>query len=171
MEYMQIIINIGCTFVLLIGILMTFLGLAGNLLILLTAIAYAFYNQFENIDYAILTILLAAYITGEAIEFIAGILGAKKAKASKRTMVAAFLGTLIGGLWGTAILPLVGSLVGAFIGAFISSVVAEYTKTKDIEQSKVVAMAVVKGQLIGTVVKASIAVAMVTLVIYNLPWR
>ena len=81
------------------------------------------------------------------------------------------MGTLIGGLWGTAILPLVGSLVGAFIGAFISSVVAEYTKTKDIEQSKVVAMAVVKGQLIGTVVKASIAVVMVTLVIYNLPWR
>lgn len=168
---MHLLINIGFIVVLIVGTGMTLLGFGGNLLILLAAGAYGYYNQFQYIDYAILTLVLAAYILGEIIEFFAGVLGAKQEKASKRTMVAAFLGTIVGGLWGTGLFPLVGSFFGALFGAYISSRIAEYSKTKDAVRAKKVAAAVVKGQLIGTLVKATIAITMVSILLYNLPWQ
>lgn len=170
MEHTVIILNIGFILILIGEVVMTIMGLPGNVLIVLTGLAYGYYNHFEEMDFAILVIVCSIFILGEIIEFMAGLLGAKKEKASKRAMLAPFIGTIIGGIWGTAILPIIGSLIGALLGAFISTALAEYSKTKDITQAKRVAKSVVKGQILGILFKVIAAVSMAILLVYQLKW-
>lgn len=171
MEYTGTIMNIACILFIFGGIIMTIIGLPGNTLILLSGLAYGYYDHFENIDYAILVIVFGIYIIGEIIEFVAGLMSAKKEKASKRAMLALFIGTIVGGIWGTALLPIIGSLLGALLGAFVFTILAEYSKNKDMTQAKRVAKSVVKGQVFGVIIKSAAAVSMAILLIYQLKWQ
>ena len=171
MEYTEIIITILCSIIILGGIIMTMVGLPGNIIIVFVGLAYGYYDRFEHVDYAVLVIIVGVFIVGELIEFWAGLIGAKQEKASKRAVVAAFVGTVLGGIWGTVILPLIGSIIGALVGAFAITAVAEYTKTKDEKQAKRVAIGVLKGQLVGMIFKVVIAVGMAMALIYHLKWQ
>lgn len=62
---------------------MTIMGLPGNTLILLTGLAYGYYDHFDRMDYAVLVIVFGIFIIGEIIEFISGLIGAKKKKHRK----------------------------------------------------------------------------------------
>lgn len=77
----------------------------------------------------------------------------------------------MGGIGGTAVLPIIGSLLGALLGAFIVTVLAEYSKTKDLAQARKVAKSVVKGQIFGVIIKSAAAVGMAILLIYQLKWQ
>ncbi|MDF2633557.1 MAG: hypothetical protein K0R78_431 [Pelosinus sp.] len=171
MEYIGLIINIVCIFFVLGGVIMTVIGLPGNTLILLTGLAYGYYDHFENMDYAILVIVFGIYIVGEIIEFAAGLIGARKEKASRRAMLAPFIGTIVGGIWGTALFPIIGSLLGALLGAFVATILAEYSKNKDLAQAKRVAKGVVKGQFFGIIIKSATAVTMASLIVYQIKWQ
>jgi uncharacterized protein YqgC (DUF456 family) len=171
MDYTVVFINIAFVVSVLGGVFMTIMGLPGNILILLTGLLYGYYDHFENVDYAILVITFGIFIIGEIVEFISGLIGAKKEKASKRAMIATSIGTVVGGLWGTAIVPVIGLILGALVGAFAVAALAEYSKTQDIEQAKRVAKSVVKGQIIGILIKAISAVSMAIILIYQLKWH
>ncbi|EIW19845.1 MULTISPECIES: DUF456 domain-containing protein [Pelosinus] len=171
MEYTGLIISILCVLFILAGVVMTIMGLPGNTLILLTGLAYGYYDHFDRMDYAVLVIVFGIFIIGEIIEFISGLIGAKKEKASKRAIFAPFIGTIVGGIGGTAVLPIIGSLLGALLGAFIVTVLAEYSKTKDLAQARKVAKSVVKGQIFGVIIKSAAAVGMAILLIYQLKWQ
>lgn len=171
MEYAGLVIHIVFVFILLGGIIMTIVGLPGNIIILLAGLGYGFYEHFENINYAVLVIVFGIFIVAEIVEFIAGLVGAGKEKASKRAMIAPFLGTIIGAIWGTALLPVIGSLLGALLGAFIVTFLAEYSKTKDSVQAGRVAKGVIKGQVLAILVKTVAAVGMSSLLLYQLKWQ
>ncbi|SFL79958.1 hypothetical protein SAMN04490355_101880 [Pelosinus propionicus DSM 13327] len=171
MEYAGLIISILSVLLILTGVVMTIIGLPGNVLILLTGLAYGYYDQFDRVDYAILVVVFGIFIIGEVIEFAAGMIGAKKEKASKRAMLAPFIGTIVGGIWGTALLPIIGSLLGALVGAFIVTILAEYSKTKDLTQAKKVAKSMAKGQVLGIIIKSATAISMAILLIYQLKWQ
>lgn len=168
---MVIVINIIVSVILLSGVVMTMVGLPGNMIIVLTAVGYGYYNEFQQVSYFVLAIVGGLFVLSEVIEFVAGALGAKKEKASKRAIIAAFLGTFAGGIGGTLILPIIGSIIGALVGAFASAALAEYTKEKDEEQAKRVALGVLKGQIFGMILKTTTAVAMVIILMYQLPWH
>lgn len=171
MESTVMIANIAFILAILAGVIMTIIGLPGNLIILLTGLLYGYYDHFDKMDYAILVIVLGIFIIAEIIEFVAGVVGAKKEKASKRAMFATFIGTIVGGIWGTAILPVLGSLLGALCGAFIATAVAEYSKTKDLDQAKRVGKSVLKGQIIAIIIKSTAAVSMAIILLYQLNWH
>ena len=171
MEYTAMLINILFSIIILGGVIMTMIGLPGNIIIVLTGIAYGYYDGFEHVDYAVLVIIVGVFILSELIEFGAGLIGAKKEKASKRAVVAAFAGTVLGGVWGTALFPIIGSILGALLGAFVTTAFAEYTKTKNKEQAKRVAMGVIKGQIFGIIVKTATAAGMAIALIYQLKWQ
>lgn len=171
MDHMVLIMNIVFILTLLGGVMMTVMGLPGNILIILAGFAYGYYEHFETIDYAILVIVVIIFVVSEIIEFVAGLIGARKEKASKRAMVAPFIGTILGGVWGTAIFPVIGSLLGALFGAYSITALAEYSKTKDILQAKRVANSVIKGQIFGVLIKAAAAVSMTVLLLYQLKWQ
>lgn len=171
MEYIVVLINILFSAILVGSVMMTMVGLPGNIVIILAAMIYGYYDKFQHVDYGVLLIVGGVFIATEVFDFLAGILGAKKEKASKRAILTAGLGTLLGGIVGTAILPIIGSIGGALLGAFIGAGVAEYTKVKDKEQAKRVAIGVVKGQIFGMIVKTTAAVGMVISLIYQLKWH
>ena len=171
MEHAALLVNVLFSVILLGSVIMTIVGLPGNFMIVLTGLAYGYYDHFEHIDYTVLAIVVGILIIGEVIEFGAGVIGAKQGKASKRSMVAAVIGTVIGGIWGTAILPLIGSILGALLGAFTFTALAEYTKMKNVQQAKQVAMSVLKGQIVGMIFKTAAAVGMAIILIDQLQWH
>ena len=154
--------------VLLVGLVLTAAGFAGNWLILFAAIGYAWYDGFQHLEYAALVIIGVIFVIGEILEFISGIIGAKRKKAAKRTIPAAMLGAFLGGIWGTGMLPLLGSLLGAVMGAYAAAAVAEYTKVGDWTLAQEVALSVAKGQFIGAVLKLAAALGMIGVTVYYL---
>jgi uncharacterized protein YqgC (DUF456 family) len=169
-EFTHALANLIFLALLFLGVLLTMLGFSGNVAIMLVAIAYGFYDRFDHVDCAVLVILFAIFLLGEVADFLCGFWGARKVRASKRTMFAAMVGAAAGGIWGTLLLPVVGSLLGAFAGSFAASLLAEYSKTGDWERAQRVAAAVVKGQAVGTMIKVVVAVIMVITLICQLHW-
>jgi len=165
-----IVLNVLFCMILFVGVMTTMMGLPGNILIVIAGLSYGYYENFAHIDYATLVIIVGAFIISELIEFVAGVIGARKEKASKRGMVAAFVGTIIGSIGGTMILPVIGTLLGAFAGAAVSTILAEYSKTKDIKLAKRVGIGVVKGQFVGMVIKVVTAIGMAIGLVYQLKW-
>jgi hypothetical protein len=156
--------------IVLTGVGLTLVGLPGNIVIFLTALGYGFYDGFVHFDQRFFIILLGALLLGEAVEFLAGAMGAKKAKASRRAIFSAFIGAVAGGIMGTAVFPLLGTLVGAVLVSFGFSYWAEYSKTGDAAQSSRVARSVAKGLVVGTLFKLAVAVGMATGIVLRLPW-
>ncbi len=152
--------------VLIGGIFLTAIGFAGNWLILLIALGYGWYDGFSHLEYSALVIIVVIFVVGELLEFLAGLIGAKRHKAAKRTIPAAMLGAFIGGIWGTGMLPLIGSVAGAVLGAYAAAAVAEYSKNQDWTRAQEVALGVAKGQFVGVFAKLLAAVAMVGVVAY-----
>lgn len=170
MELNIVVVNLLLVIVLLCGISLTMTGLPGNLLVLLAALGYGYWEGFNYFSATFLWIIFGAFIIGETIEFIAGAVGAKREKASGWAVTAAVLGAIMGSIIGTSIVPLLGSLLGAMAGAFAASFGAEYLKTRDPAKAKRVAQGVMVGQIVGMIVKFSIGMGMVAAIIANLPW-
>lgn len=167
---LELLINIFFCIIILSGVFLTLIGLPGNLLIVLSGVAYGYYHHFEHVNYIVLGMVILIFIMSECIEFIAGVMGAKKEKASKRSMVAAFLGTILGGIGGTILLPIIGSMIGALLGAFAAAALAEYTKEKNKEQAKRVGISVLKGQIFAMILKLTAAVGMSIALLYQVQW-
>jgi uncharacterized protein YqgC (DUF456 family) len=171
MEYSLLLMNVIVVLLLLGSVGMTLIGMPGNVLILLIALGYGYLENFAHINLQVLLILLGALVAGELVEAVAGAIGAKKEKASKRAVFAAFFGGLVGGIIGTGVIPVIGSIAGAILGGFAGSYLAEYSKSKDPDQASRVAQSVIKGQILGLVVKIAIATGMILYIITKIPWQ
>lgn len=88
------------------------------------------------------------------VDYAAGVLGARRAGASRWGMVGAFLGLVVGLFFG---LP--GLIVGPAVGAML----LEYAKDPDFRRATRAGAGVFVGFLLGTAVKYALAVAMVGL--------
>lgn len=168
MDIGVIAINILVAVLLFLGVILTMISLPGNWFILVVAALYGFSTGFVHLSIPYLLMLLALVLLGEAVEFAAGALGAKRQQASKQAMLAAVVGGVAGGLAGTAVLPVIGSIGGALAGAFGFSYFAEYAATGSREQSRRVASSVLVGQIIGMVVKLAIAIGVTVAVVSKL---
>lgn len=170
MELSIIIINILILLILFSGLVMTLIGLPGNTVIFCTTLAYAFYDNFIHISVGDLAIVLGAILVGELFETLTAAIWAKKEKASKLAIGVAVIGAMVGGILGTMIVPIIGSFAGALAGGFVSSYIAEYRTTKNGVQAWRVALSVVKGQILGIVIKFSVATSIILYVLIQMPW-
>ena len=111
----------------------------------------------------LLACLLLACI-GEAIEFFAGVLGARQAGASRRGMI----GSLIGGILGIFVftpvfffMPLFGALLGAILGTFLGAVIGELTADQATMKGAIrPALGATIGRVLGTMSKVGIAMVL-----------
>lgn len=107
-----------------------------------------------------LAILLAG--VGELLEFLAGVLGAKKGGASRRGMIGSLIGGIVGAIVLTPLLPIpvVGTLIGALIGTFAGAVVFElsHPENNDVRDTVKPAVGATIGRLLGTLAKVPIAI-------------
>lgn len=153
------------------GAFLNLLGLAGNWVMLGSMVAHRFIADPESVwavHWSSLVLLLFLALLGEALEFVAGLMGAGKAGSSKRGLILAFAGSIFGasigfGL-GNAVVPVLGGIVGVFLlgagGALLGAVLGETWKGRSLEESMEVGRGAFVGRLIGTLSKSFVGAAM-----------
>jgi len=100
-------------------------------------------------------------LVGEALEAGAGAAGTKAGGGSRRGMVGAMIGGLVGAIAFTPLIPIpvVGTLIGALVGTFAGAVIAERTShaPPDAQSTLKAAGGATAGRLLGTLSKTMIA--------------
>lgn len=152
-----------------VAILAILVGLAGTILPALPGVPLVFaglvtiawLGDFQRIGWPTLTALGVMTILAVAADFVATLLGAKRAGASKLALVGAAIGSIAGIFTG-----LVGLLVFPFIGA----VAGEWIARQKLDQASRVGLATWLGMVIGALVKLAIAIAMVGVFVVAYFW-
>jgi uncharacterized protein YqgC (DUF456 family) len=136
------------------------LGLAGTVLPLLpgTVLVWggivlgAWIDDFARVGTATVVVVSVLAALAWALEYVAGLMGAQKAGASRQALLGAAVGTVVGlfmGLVGVLFMPLVGAAMG------------EYVARKDQSRAVKVGVATWVGIMVGLIAKVVLAFIMV----------
>ena len=153
------------TIVAFAGLISHIFGFPGNFIILADSILLGWYDGFKEVSVKILIILLVLALFAELVEFILGILGAKKYKSSNKAIVGSIVFGLIGGILGIPFFFGIGAVIGAFIGAFVGAFLVEYILAKNVDRAMKSGWGAFLGRLAGTFFKGAIGIAMIVIVI------
>jgi uncharacterized protein YqgC (DUF456 family) len=154
-------------FISIAGLISHVFGLPGNFIILGASILFGWYGGFKEVTLTTLIVLLALALLGELIEFIVGILGAKKYKSSNKAIVGSIVFGIIGGILGIPFFLGIGAVIGAFIGAFVGAFFVEFVLQKNVDRAMKSGWGAFLGRLAGAFFKGAIGVTMVVIVIVN----
>ena len=137
----------------LIGLAGTVLPLLpGTLLVWAGILVGAWIDDFTRVGITTVVIISVLAVLAWALDFVAGLLGAKRAGASKLALIGAAVGTVVGifmGLVGVLFMPLVGAAIG------------EYWAQKDQQRAAKVAVATWLGLMLGMIAKVVLSFVMV----------
>ena len=141
-------------------VLLIVAGIAGTLVPILpgTALVFAglllgaWIDDFARVSGLTVGVLGVLTLVSWAVDYLSGLLGAKKVGATPQAVVGAALGTLLGiftGLWGLIFMPLAGAAIG------------EYIAIRDLVQARRVGVATWIGMMVGAVMKIAITFLMI----------
>jgi len=156
------IIGLGCIFLAAMGLPGTWIFLALAMVIEFCDRWYLGDGETTTFGWFILTVCIFLAALGEFLEFLAGVLGAKRGGSSKMGMWGALIGGIGGAIMGIGIpIPIVGSLMGALIGTFLGALVGELANDSrsDVRDAVAPATGATIGRLLGTLAKIPIAIA------------
>ena len=165
---------------LLVGWLLTVVGLPGNWLMLLSTSVYALSVPSDRTAAILLptiVVLGILAVVGELLETMAGAMGAAQVGGSKRAAALSLIGSFIGGIFGIFVsLPipipwvaqLISAVVFACLGALIGAVLGEKWKGRSLKQCLQVGAAALGGRLLGTLAKMLIGSVMAIIAIIAL---
>lgn len=125
--------------------------LPGTLLVWLGLLLGAWSEDFARVSVGTMVFITFLALFASALDFVAGLMGAKRAQASKLALVGAAVGTVVGlfmGLIGVLFMPLVGAAIG------------EYWAQKNHERAARVALSTWLGIMVGMIAKIVIAFIM-----------
>ena len=136
------------------------IGLAGTVLPALPGTAFvlggivlgAWIDDFTRVGVGTLAVISVLAVAAWVLDYVAGLLGAKKAGASRQALIGAALGTVAGllmGVIGVLFMPLVGAAIG------------EYLARRDEKHALRVGVATWLGILAGLLAKVVIAFVMI----------
>ncbi len=126
--------------------------LPGTLLVWSGVLLGAWIDDFTRVGAGTMAIISVLAVLAWALDFVAGLMGARRVSASKLALVGAAIGTVLGlfmGLVGVLFMPLVGAAVG------------EYWAQRDQQRAAKVAFATWIGLLVGMVAKVVLSFVMV----------
>ncbi len=126
-------------------------ALPGTALVLGGAVLGAWIDDFTRVGGGVITALAVLAVISWVLDYVAGVMGAKKAGASRQALIGAAVGTVVGlfmGIVGVLFMPLVGAAVG------------EYMARRDHEGAMKVGVATWVGLMIGMIAKVVIAFIM-----------
>jgi uncharacterized protein len=135
-------------------------GLAGTVLPVLPGTVFIFggillgawIDDFTRVGVTTLVVIGILAVLAFVLDYVAGLLGAKKAGASKLALVGAAVGTVVGvlmGLVGVLFMPLVGAAIG------------EYIAQNDEKRAVKVGLSTWVGILLGMLAKVGISFVMI----------
>ena len=93
-------------------------ALPGTILVLAGIVLGAWIDDFTRVGWVAISCITVLAVLAWAMDYVAAMLGAKRAGASRQAMVGAALGTVAGifmGLVGVLFMPLVGAAVGEYM--------------------------------------------------------
>ena len=142
-----------CAALVLAGLVGTVLPvLPGTMLVLGGIVLGAWIDDFSRVSMTTVVVVSVLALLAWGLEYAAGLMGAKKAGASKQALLGAAVGTVLGlfmGLVGVLFMPLVGATVG------------EYLAQKDQKRAVKVGIATWVGLMVGLIAKVVLAFIMV----------
>jgi uncharacterized protein YqgC (DUF456 family) len=149
----------------IIGILLILVGLAGLILpalpgaplIFAGALAIAAAHDFTRIGVFTLVVIGLLALMSMVLDHAITLLGARRAGASAWGMLGAVLGLLVGFFFG---------LPGIIVGPAVGAVVFEYWQNPNFTQASRAGMGVFIGFLVGTLVKYTLAFAIIGIVVF-----
>jgi uncharacterized protein YqgC (DUF456 family) len=127
-------------------------ALPGTALVLGGIVLGAWIDDFTRVGAVTLSVVAAIAVLAWVLDYVAGLLGAQKAGASRQALVGAAIGTVAGlfmGLVGVFFMPLVGAAIG------------EYIARRDHGQALKVGTATWVGLMLGMLAKVVLAFTMV----------
>lgn len=127
-------------------------ALPGTLFVLGGIVLGAWIDDFTRVGWATVTVVSVLAVLAWVLDYVAGLMGAKKAGASREALIGAALGTVVGlfmGLVGVFFMPLVGAAVG------------EYIAQRDHARAAHVGVATWVGIMLGMIAKVVIAFMMI----------
>ena len=127
-------------------------ALPGTALVLGGILLGAWIDDFTRVGWGSLGVITALAVLAWVLDYVAGLLGAKQAGASRQALIGAALGTVAGlfmGLVGVLFMPLVGAAIG------------EWLARRDHGQALKVGVATWLGLIAGMVSKVVIAFVMI----------
>lgn len=144
--------------VMIIGAIGTILpAIPGAPLILAAAIIYGFYEGFHKVTLFSLIILGIITLITILIDYLSGIVGAKKYGASKYGIGGAILGGIAGIPFG---------IIGLFIGPIVGAVIGELISGKELTQSFKIGLGSFLGLIGGSLIKFAFSIAMIIYFLY-----
>ncbi len=151
------ILSIALIVVGLVGTVMP--ALPGTVFVLAGIIVAAWIGDFQQVTWWTVGICIALTILSFVLDYAAGIMGAKRVKASRDAIIGAAIGTVVGlamGLIGVLFMPLVGAAIGEWVGQ------------RNHQQAVKVGVATWLGTMVGLVAKVVIAFMMIGIFIVAL---
>ena len=144
----------------ILSVVLIMLGLAGTVLPILPGtllvwggiVLGAWIDNFTRVGTTTVWVISALAVLAWALDYVAGLLGASKAGASRQALLGAAIGTVAGlfmGFVGVLFMPLVGAAIG------------EYLARKDHNRAVRVGMATWIGIMVGLVAKVVLGFVMV----------
>ena len=146
----------------LLWLMLVLFGLPGNWLMVLSTSLFAWWTWDRQVFSGGTLIAIAVLAAvGELIEFLGGMVGARKAGASWRASFAGILGAVVGALGGTVAFPVpfVGTVVGACLGVGLAVWIVETSRGAHPELSWRRAIGAGMGEFIGILSKFAVGVA------------
>ncbi len=136
--------------------------LPGSPLILAAAIGHRLYFGDSSVGWVAMVLLVVLALASVAMDYVAGMLGAKKLGASWRGAVGAGVGSLVGIFFG---------LPGILLGPLVGAVAFEMAGTRDVTAGSRAGLGAVIGLAIGALGKVACGLAMIGLFAANVIWR
>ncbi|MDO4636851.1 MAG: DUF456 domain-containing protein [Lautropia sp.] len=151
----------------LLGIILILVGVAGTVLPALPGVLFVFLgilltawiDHFTVISGLTVGICLVITLLAWVLDYVAGMLGAKKVGASREAIVGSFIGTIAGvfsGLWGLLFMPLLGAAIG------------QYLYDRNLIRAGNVGIATWLGMVIGMLIKIALTFLMIGIFIFAL---
>ena len=127
-------------------------ALPGTLLVLAGIVLGAWLDDFTRVKPWVVAIIAVLAVTAWVTDYLATVMGAKKAGASTLAIIGAALGTVAGVFMG---------LVGVLFMPFVGAVIGEFIAQKNATQAAKVGFATWLGLLVGTIVKLVLVFMMI----------
>jgi hypothetical protein len=147
-----------------LSVLLIVVGLAGTVLPALPGPAFvlagivvgAWIGDFKEVTWLTVGVSIALAVLAWVLDYVAGLMGAKRAGASKQALIGAALGTVAGVFMG---------LVGVLFMPFVGAVAGEYLARRDHGGALQVGVGTWLGIMVGLIAKVVLSLVMVGLFI------
>lgn len=154
----DVVLLVGLGLFALAGIVLAGLQLPGAWLTLAAAAAYDWHYGWARIGWPYLAAMAALAAIGEVVETFAAAAIARRAGASRRATIGAVVGGLLGMVFLSLPMPIIGTIAGGLIGCFLGAMAGELSRHDDLERGARVGFFAALGRILGMMVKTAVAV-------------